>query len=53
MGLVLLESVLITSVAGYTGLVLGTGIMEGVNWVLEKMAASGGGENVSFQESNC
>jgi putative ABC transport system permease protein len=42
MGLVLLESVLITSVAGYTGLVLGTGIMEAVNWALERTTETGG-----------
>lgn len=49
MGLVLLESVLITSIAGYTGLVLGTGVMEGINWLLEKMALSGNSTNLFFR----
>jgi len=31
-GLVLLESILITTVAGYAGLVMGVGIMEGINY---------------------
>jgi putative ABC transport system permease protein len=42
MELVLLESVLITTIAGYTGLVLGTGIMEAVNWALEQTTETGG-----------
>ncbi|MCE1198136.1 MAG: ABC transporter permease [Marinilabiliales bacterium] len=45
--LVLLESVLITTVAGYIGLVMGVGIMELVNMALMK-AAAGGAENVFF-----
>jgi putative ABC transport system permease protein len=48
-GLVLLESVLITTVAGYIGLVMGVGIMEGINYGLEKMFASGGGEGIFFR----
>jgi putative ABC transport system permease protein len=36
-GLVLLESILITTLAGYTGMVMGAGIMEAVNYVLEHM----------------
>ena len=48
-GLVLLESILITTVAGYAGLVLGVGIMEGINYGLEQMLASGGGEGVFFR----
>lgn len=47
-GLVLLESVIITTVAGYIGLVLGTGLMEGINFVVEQQyqvsAATNGGQ---------
>ncbi|MCE4565978.1 ABC transporter permease [Maribellus sp. CM-23] len=46
-GLVLLESILITTVAGYIGLVMGTGLMELINLVVEKQyevsAATNGG----------
>jgi len=48
-GLVLLESVLITTVAGYAGLVFGVGIMEGINYGLEQMFATGGGEGIFFR----
>ena len=48
-GLVLLESILITTVAGYMGLLLGVSIMEGINFVLEKAFASGGGEGIFFR----
>ena len=48
-GLVLLESVLITTVAGYTGLVIGVGIMEGVNYILEQMLATGGADGMFFR----
>ena len=46
-GLVLLESILITTVAGYIGLILGSGLMEVINIFVEKsyeasMAANGG-----------
>ena len=44
-----MESILITTVAGYIGLTMGVGIMEGVNYVLEQMFASGGGEGVFFR----
>jgi len=46
-GLVLLESILITTIAGYIGLVLGTGLMELVNMFVEQSfeaaAATNGG----------
>ena len=46
-GLILLESILITTAAGYIGLVLGTGLMELVNLFVEKQyeisAATNGG----------
>ena len=48
-GLVLLESILITSVAGYLGLIVGVGIMEGINYGLEQMVASGGGQGIFFR----
>ncbi len=46
-GLILLESILITTAAGYIGLVLGTGLMELINLFVEKQyeisAATNGG----------
>ncbi|HNQ37425.1 MAG TPA: ABC transporter permease [Prolixibacteraceae bacterium] len=48
-GLVLLESVLITTIAGYIGLVMGVGLMEGVNFGLEQMVAGGGGDQIFFR----
>lgn len=46
-GLILLESILITTIAGYIGLVLGTGLMEGINFFVEQQyavsAATNGG----------
>lgn len=46
-GLILLEAVMITTIAGYIGLVLGTGLMEGLNFIVEKQfeasAATNGG----------
>lgn len=48
-GLVLLESIFVTIVAGYFGLVMGVGIMEGINSLLEKSRASGGGDNMFFR----
>ncbi|MDD4190224.1 MAG: ABC transporter permease [Mangrovibacterium sp.] len=46
-GLILLESVLITTVAGYIGLVFGTGLMELVNYLMLQSA----GEAVAQQQS--
>lgn len=37
-GLVLLESILITALAGYIGMVLGIGLMEGINFLMEQQA---------------
>ncbi len=53
-GLILLESVLITTIAGYIGLVLGTGLMEVVNVFVEKQyemaaATNGGGGDTIFR----
>ncbi len=47
-GLVLLESVLITTVAGYIGLVMGVGLMELINFVLEQATAAAGPSNNVF-----
>ncbi|MFW5773105.1 MAG: ABC transporter permease [Tangfeifania sp.] len=44
-GLILLESVLITTIAGYIGLVLGTGLMEGINFFVEQQFAASAGTN--------
>jgi putative ABC transport system permease protein len=44
-GLVLLESILITTVAGYIGLVLGTGLMEGLNLIVEQQFAASAATN--------
>jgi len=48
-GLVLLESILITTVAGYLGLLFGVGIMEGINYGLEQALSAGGGEGIFFR----
>ena len=48
-GLVLLESILITTVAGYIGLLVGVGIMEGINYAIEQMLSMGGGEGMFFR----
>jgi putative ABC transport system permease protein len=44
-GLVLLESILITTIAGYIGLVLGAGLMEGVNFIVEQQFAASAATN--------
>lgn len=48
-GLVLMESILITTVAGYLGLVIGVGLMEMLNFGLEQMFAQGAGNQVFFR----
>ncbi|MCD6090128.1 MAG: ABC transporter permease [Bacteroidales bacterium] len=44
-GLVLLESILITTIAGYIGLVLGAGLMEGLNFIVEQQYAASAATN--------
>lgn len=44
-GLILLESVLITTIAGYIGLILGTGLMEGINILVEQSYAASASTN--------
>ncbi|MCB0482915.1 MAG: ABC transporter permease, partial [Flavobacteriales bacterium] len=44
-GLILLESILITTIAGYIGLILGTGLMEGVNFIVEQQYAASAATN--------
>ncbi|MBN2236557.1 MAG: ABC transporter permease [Bacteroidales bacterium] len=44
-GLVLLESILITTIAGYIGLVLGAGLMEGINFIVEQQFAASAATN--------
>ena len=44
-GLILLESVIITTIAGYIGLVLGAGLMEGVNFFVEQQFAEAAATN--------
>ena len=48
-GLVLLEAILITTVAGYLGLILGVGLMEALNFGLEQMTAQGGDSHIFFK----
>jgi putative ABC transport system permease protein len=44
-GLILLEAILITTIAGYIGLVLGTGLMEGINFIIEQQYAASSATN--------
>ncbi len=48
-GLVLMESILITTIAGYLGLVVGVGLMEALNFGLEQIFAQGGGDQIFFR----
>jgi putative ABC transport system permease protein len=48
-GLVLMESIMITTVAGYLGLIMGVGLMEMLNFALEQMFAQGAGDQVFFR----
>lgn len=48
-GLVLMESIMITTVAGYLGLVGGVGLMEMLNFGLEQMFAQGTGSQIFFR----
>jgi putative ABC transport system permease protein len=48
-GLVLMESIMITTVAGYLGLIMGVGLMEMLNFGLEQMFAQGAGNQVFFR----
>jgi putative ABC transport system permease protein len=48
-GLVLMESIMITTVAGYLGLVGGVGLMEMLNFILEQMFAQGAGSQIFFR----
>jgi putative ABC transport system permease protein len=50
-GLILLESILITTVAGYIGLVLGTGLMEAINFFVEQQFAAQAATNAGQGET--
>ncbi|MDR2936708.1 MAG: ABC transporter permease [Rikenellaceae bacterium] len=47
--LVLLESVMITAFFGYVGMLFGIGVMEGINFLLEKQAAASDSDMVIFK----
>ncbi len=47
--LVLLESVMITAFFGYIGMLLGIGVMEAINFLLEKQAATSDSDMVIFK----
>lgn len=50
-GLILMESILITTIAGYIGLVLGTGLMEGINLFVEQQYAASAATNAGNGET--
>ena len=47
--LIMQEAILITGFAGYIGLLFGVSIMEGINFAIEQMLATGGGDGMFFR----